>query len=1456
MKETRETPSAFIGLVHQKEKEAPRPLENPTSLLPVDTVHLERGFAPSTIGAKDLPAPLEAAPSKKETPVKRDSPASVIAMLDETPPQETPGIAQEEAEGASSSETQRPAQGFFDRHIARGEGEIRIGESVVTFSPDGTGRVNITKLSEKDRVALLILDLAAEYGVSVGFWGGSAKDLLLGRPRSSTSDIDIVYDSRDANFKEFRKELISRVRQELGDSAPQIDFAVDRNPEVQMRGPYRGVTIEKLAILSDGAVYDFTGKGLRDLASGILRYNCPEPYSPPGISSIIRMVGSSIQNQDLRFDPVTEKTIREVMEKYYGPDSENVQKIRAFKKESDLIGAKTLDEFFKKHILEEALLGTPLEGLLERGKKHKYEGRKRYGENYLDFSSTLKKIVKGGMQSDPVRALHSLKKYGIVEFLSSIGAQDDIKPLAEKASLRLDSMFAETVSRLNNDARTDNVRLGLLLFADNIKNRGQDDIARRIEKAAESISYSDPPEEEPFVVIEKILKPIIDSGEIKKEDLEETLHAIFFRKRGTKIFCELFYVEPASRIPSTSGPYPEKTVKRGFDAEVDSIELAEPHSLKDVEKYVRVRVGEFLIKDAVENNRVIEIHSGSKDEALASLAARGFSRFARISAPRSSQLNQIYLAQSDSGEIRYVFTEIYGKDRMTHIQHLLRRASHDGVHLSPLQVEIHRDTVRDKIDSYRRYSRALLRSGVVPSKVVIGFKNTLIRELQIRQQAAEKLANLKEKLGDKPFDALLLNLQNDPTPVEEQKEILIDLALRLEKRKDLKEILELTPQKVFSSFEASDKIKELEGLLADAAAKAPASSALASLIKDGKIPCREGNIAKAVGDYYSDQGLITYVDADGKRNALLLVRTPYGEACGDLGRALSDYGAGEVILTGTAGGLRKDSALGEIDLPRKIASCHDETQVEINNSLAEFIRSRAEGDERFKDFRLDAATAEVSSPLEETSSLIKALQSKGYDLVEIECSDLVRSLARDRSSMAFSSAHIISDIPGTDRTLDSFCPRGPVEQAVRKLTDALIDYMKISRVEYQPEELVLNDAANFRNASSLAENLMKSEGLDLAGRELMHYNLIRYLINGTTPEGLTWLSRNFKGKPSELPEIKMLNARWLDKIKRTFDHPFTNDEVLLNLASLGEKLKRTVRFIRENGGKTSPYRIYLMGSATKGRLGSTSDMDVLVDTKDNELMEKVIDSEFGYRGAKDPAFTAGPFNYAANRMDFFKPAVNIGDGTQLLEDPKFLENLYIDIAKKYGVIIETDDGTTRVRIDEDAAARLARREVPQAAEKVLEYEKRYRDFINTDFVLQYLKDAEKTKELAHIPLARLIDIGEDLAKAYLPHHFTYQSLVDFLKTPRGGDFLKSKSVTSACAEEGIEPLNIPDAIRQGKGLKVLSAIPMEDLPEIMSLSDPVECLALLYAGAERLRNSHSKSCNPFHAELAEATRNW
>jgi nicotinate-nucleotide adenylyltransferase len=215
----------------------------------------------------------------------------------------------------------QPPRQFIHSHEARGRMfPLRFPGTTLGFSPDGKASLDWNSLSQKDPLLRMILNQAASFSCTVGFWGGSAVDLLTGESLAQANDIDLLYDSTEPGFPAFRQEIQRQITN-WPQAKAKLDFSLDLSPQARIRGPYRGLSIEKIALLHDGRVFDFSRRGLGDLKTGTLRY-CGAG-DPPGINMVFRMIGRKTMNPTRHFTPGTRAVIRQTLDRFYPPGSEN-----------------------------------------------------------------------------------------------------------------------------------------------------------------------------------------------------------------------------------------------------------------------------------------------------------------------------------------------------------------------------------------------------------------------------------------------------------------------------------------------------------------------------------------------------------------------------------------------------------------------------------------------------------------------------------------------------------------------------------------------------------------------------------------------------------------------------------------------------------------------------------------------------------------------------------------------------------------------------------------------------------------------------------------------------------------------------------------------------------------------------------------------------------------------------
>lgn len=880
----------------------------------------------------------------------------------------------------------------------------------------------------------------------------------------------------------------------------------------------------------------------------------------------------------------------------------------------------------------------------------------------------------------------------------------------------------------------------------------------------------------------------------------------------------------------------------GFLPGVEDVRVGEP-SMHDLDTYVNDRLGAFVVKDLVERGRTIEFHQSSAEQALASLSARGFTKVLRAFGPKSNEYNHLYLAQNPTtGELRYAMGEISGQDRLAHMQKLVSLARVPGPggdkRVKSEQVRVFADPLLHPEDVYRRYSRALLASGSVPPSVVIGFKSGILREMGRRAVAARQVERLQGALGKDPVGTLRRRAKEAGAGGAGLDNALAQLG-------DDVKVLTEDPSVVFRFNAKIQSLREVERALTALVKSDPEAAKLLDDVvgeKGFKVTVN-GRVAEDIPpDTFIDQSVIAYTDEEGRQRSLLVTRNPYGDLAHELGRVLVDNDVENVFVVGTAGGLEQDGEVGDLHAPSKVVGA-DGRALPFENRVIELlaspekVRALKEAGARVK---LGGTLKEVDSPLDETKGFIGKMQAKGYDLVEMELADLVR--ATSGSDTKVSGLYVVSDLPGTDRTLESQSA-AHAEQALHEAGDLLIAQLGIRDVtlvgdkrEPRPE--------GFEGAIALADRVLKRRGLLGDEHAMLRYTLGRYLYNGLGDKTIDALVRDDGSDPLASPQLA---SRWRAKATRELGDPFVNGDVVERLRELGRMFKEAVETIEQCGGKTGDYKLHLLGSIVKGRAGKGSDVDVLIECPDKELADRVFKSKYGYAGApEDSPVVIGGYEYAMSRGSHYGPMIDLGDARGALSNPDFLVEIYANAVKPFGIGLEKG-ASGEWGVKEKPAERLPERETEEIAERVLEYEKSYRDYMGTDFLLRHLEDTAPLADVSYLPFQRLVARGEAWLKR-LPDVLTKDRVLAFLETPEGEAMMRGPRGTTFLENAG---LSSADALKHHLEAKGFAGLPMDHLLNgemagaLLGIGEPLDRLALDLAACERAKKVHDGN----HADL-------
>ncbi len=869
---------------------------------------------------------------------------------------------------------------------------------------------------EADPTLRAIETIASRYGITWGVYGGTARDLLLGEERSPASDLDLIFEGDHPQAAAFKQE----VGLELG-AAHKLDWAADLS-KPRPFGADRGATIDKIGLTNRGDVYDSSGRGLDDLAAGRIHLFPDDFRFSHRPSHAFRALKLLNRYPSLRLSPETTAHIRREME-VARRNGTLARMARYFERLVEAGGSNgRLD----------------LTRLVEAYRAHKRAGRQPVEGDVIEVAITALKMSKQGLHRDRIR--RALRDTGLDRAIVEMGLERQLEPLLGDP----EKTWADLTGHLNREGRRASLRLAIHAL------EAEDDQALR---AACSRALADLPlEVEPgdrWVQLEAILRRAGLDPEAAAAAVARARDLLTHHRFGRE-FEDMYALGQVQTIHAPPGPGPIEQVVKGFDPSVARFDPDAPHSMHNRDRYIETRVWDGVVEDALDNRRVVEFHQTSKDESFASLARRGFTEVSRIHVPKSDQFNQLFLARSpDTGEIRYLLTEISGSDRIFHMQMLwrlaigsdrpdrCRLAEVSGRGLSSEQVETHLHPVRGEVEIYRKYSRALLASNRVPDTVVVGFVNGMRKELIGRHRAAEKFGRLL-RMGPDPVQTL-------KRKIERRADRLPGPAARAYRNAAsaldgvfLPEILSGADRRsVFKRQAQVDAVLELEAKLAAVAAAHVRVTELTSLFQDGELKTGSSDrLQRPQQGEFLDQAMFSYKNASGQVKHLLVTRMPYGDLAHTLGKAIVDRDIRQVTVVGTCGGLGEGLAVGDQMLPTRY-----DGRLHPNDLIRAAVKR--DGAARFEEHPF-AKTATVRSPLVETEAVVKALTAAGYDSVEMEAKHFAEALAGQ--SVRLSVLHIVSDLPGTDQTLESHVDDRGVTASFHAFADRLVEHLGIEEL--------------------------------------------------------------------------------------------------------------------------------------------------------------------------------------------------------------------------------------------------------------------------------------------------------------------------------------------------------------------------------------------------------------------------
>lgn len=377
--------------------------------------------------------------------------------------------------------------------------------------------------------------------------------------------------------------------------------------------------------------------------------------------------------------------------------------------------------------------------------------------------------------------------------------------------------------------------------------------------------------------------------------------------------------------------------------------------------------------------------------------------------------------------------------------------------------------------------------------------------------------------------------------------------------------------------------------------------------------------------------------------------------------------------------------------------------------------------------------------------------------------------------------------------------------------------------------------AAFQRAMALADRLFSSAGGDPQAPQfqLFRYTVARYLLNATTPQALAYLAQTYQGDTQGLLATGQVPARWVEKLERGFKKPYTNDEALGWLNQMAAKLEGAVAFIDANNPKGAPVTFYTAGSTTKARWSVGSDLDILIDTPDAELMKAVLTGPHGfYGGADKEEFAILNASFYWDRTAFFGTPVKLATGTQAMK-PALVEETFLRTSREdWGVAITPSAEGAKVELLPAAREKFVK-EAPVVTEVLYDMSRPTRAQVDTRWVTEHWEAiVREAPEVRLLSRERMIETGRALVTALLPEALSPARLSAYFESPAGQRALGSEEGKAWLSQHGLRGFDPARAELPWGAL-----VPPMDFDLLLGVADPVERLFIDFASAEQSRLS-------------------
>lgn len=503
----------------------------------------------------------------------------------------------------------------------------------------------------------------------------------------------------------------------------------------------------------------------------------------------------------------------------------------------------------------------------------------------------------------------------------------------------------------------------------------------------------------------------------------------------------LFDIHPFIELAKNNKEYDRAPiVRRGFRKIVQDLDPKQSHSL-DYKKYIHDRIPRFVIKDIITNKMSIELHKSSLSRSFKSFYDRGYKYVFRIETPEGES-KELYLVMNAKGKYFYCLLKILGEDKLTHLEAHIKLAGYGNKCIDSDQL-----TIYDfKTNYYRKFNQEIDKffGKKAPDILILDGKNALHRSLLRRVQNQKRFEKIKEIYGqNNTIRNIIDSFISEPE--------VYDSLVRFFEDENIKKTLELDDSRIIlKKFSYCKAIEKIYFNFVELESKFPHITTFPDLYVS---PFK---IADDVFGLYADYNVITIKDKQNKTKRIMNAKIPFGELSSILVNIVLSKGVKNIFFYGSAGGLKKDHKVGDIDIP---STFYDERENLIGhpriaeNDLLKLLRNW--NNSELSGIHLDTKHASVSSPLEEFRGLVLSLKKSDYDEIEIEATDVLKAIIDYRETtnknVNLGVAMVISDVPLSPTTLEGYEKQKPlIKLTTEKVVDILFQYYNIEEIMCKP----------------------------------------------------------------------------------------------------------------------------------------------------------------------------------------------------------------------------------------------------------------------------------------------------------------------------------------------------------------------------------------------------------------------